>query len=589
MLMSLTVYLKKTGAKQYILLLFISFLFSLSVAATQQSNQWESRLKQADSLIQHGQLDIAERNVQHLLVQGKKDRDSILLGKAGVLLGNIYLSKRQFDQALAAYLGALTQLDSLVYWRERSKMFANIGTIHAMLKNFEEAEANYLKSLALNKEENTYKLQVLINLSGLYNEMGKRKEGDLANQQALVLARKMKRSDLEAVIYTNLSNSAIHDQKWVVAEDYARESLKIRSSLHQPASAITLNNLGYALVNRNRINEGIGYYKTALPFANLQERKQLLLNLEQAYASQGKAEKALSYFRQYDQVKDSIAKQEYERKVAELAKAYEAAEQQQRIKQLDIENELQSQQLTHQRYLIWAIALFILFTLLVIFLWFKNYQVKSALAQTRMKQRLLSLQLNPHFIFNALQSIQQFIYKREEEQSMLYLHRFSRLIRLVLENSDRDWVSLQDEIDLLANYLELQQLNSQPSFTYTIQRDEQIDADELKIPTLLLQPFVENAVIHGIKGLSDGKIDLHFRLEGAILWIIIQDNGKGFNLEDKQNRRLHRSMGMHVIKQRIAAFNKTNQGKISLEILTGSINLSQGTLVKIGIAKTDHS
>src|SRR5690606_37425927 len=119
--------------------------------------------------------------------------------------------------------------------------------------------------------------------------------------------------------------------------------------------------------------------------------------------------------------------------------------------------------------------------------------------------------LNPHFIFNAMNRVQHFIYTHDVEKSTAYLRDFATLTRLTLESSDNAYVSLSAEVDMLTHYLRLQQLGSDPPFAFSIKVEPDVDIDGISIPVMLIQHFVENAVIHGVKDREDGTITISIK------------------------------------------------------------------------------
>ena len=158
--------------------------------------------------------------------------------------------------------------------------------------------------------------------------------------------------------------------------------------------------------------------------------------------------------------------------------------------------------------------------------------------------------MNPHFLFNSLNAIQYFINSNQKEKSSDYLGKLARLVRLFLSHSSEPFITLDNEIKRLKLYLELEQVRFN-NFTYQIHVDTKIDVIKTKIPNMIVQPFIENAILHGISQLkqNDGTIDLHFILENELLIIEILDNG--FGLEDKKQKSDHISKGIQITSERL--------------------------------------
>jgi hypothetical protein len=198
-------------------------------------------------------------------------------------------------------------------------------------------------------------------------------------------------------------------------------------------------------------------------------------------------------------------------------------------------------------------------------------QMQNRLAEEKLTA--LRSQMNPHFIFNCLNSIQQFILNGQVDNANKYLSQFSRLIRLVLQYSENNFISLEEEINMLKLYLSLEKTRFGDSFEYTIQVDEDLDADEIKIPNLMIQPFVENAIWHGLMHKTGNrKIDISFQLKDDQFIICeVTDNGIGRKRagEIKQMKSLdikHHSRGMQLIKDKIDILKQQFKSDVSIEI-----------------------
>lgn len=187
-----------------------------------------------------------------------------------------------------------------------------------------------------------------------------------------------------------------------------------------------------------------------------------------------------------------------------------------------------------------------------------------------LEQKALRLQMNPHFIFNALNSIQAQISRKDEKTARYYLAKFSKLMRAILENSRQNLIPLSEEITTLEDYLTLEKFSSNQDFDFEITLDESIDPDEIAIPSMMIQPFVENSIIHGLKNLDrKGKIQINFNLKEEILHCSIIDNGIGRTAAKKikaQENQKHKSTALLVTQERLDRINNNSKIDKSLEI-----------------------
>lgn len=202
------------------------------------------------------------------------------------------------------------------------------------------------------------------------------------------------------------------------------------------------------------------------------------------------------------------------------------------------------------------------------------YMTYLALNRLRLRRKLvkseiasLRLQMNPHFIFNSLNSIQDFIYHDEKELAGLYLTRVARLIRLIMENSGKTMVSLEEEIGFLKIYLELESLRLASRLSYSIDTDPSIDTGEYYIPPMILQPLIENALKHGMGGTRRSlELKILFEKKQQDIWCSIIDNGVGFHGAEGTAHSDHQSMGLHVVQERLKLLNRLEGRRYFLKI-----------------------
>jgi LytS/YehU family sensor histidine kinase len=251
---------------------------------------------------------------------------------------------------------------------------------------------------------------------------------------------------------------------------------------------------------------------------------------------------------------------------------------------LEKENLLKSKKLTQNRWiLINIIIVFVLIIILVVF-YIRQNKIKQEHIQQNTKHQLFRAQMNPHFIFNALASVQKFVIDNNKELGSSYITRFGRLMRKTLENSTREFVPLSDEIEILKDYIAFQQLRFNNSFTFNFNIDSSIESDLIEIPPMLIQPFIENAIEHGVSTIDNGKIDLAFSLHDKYLTVVITDNGIGINHNNTKKELNHNSMAISIIKERIKLLSKSSK-TITIEIIDLSEKDSnqKGTQILINI------
>jgi sensor histidine kinase YesM len=267
-------------------------------------------------------------------------------------------------------------------------------------------------------------------------------------------------------------------------------------------------------------------------------------------------------------------------------------EQQKEIKENATEQLIRNQQLENTKLknkqiitiLAFSIVLFISILLIV---YFKNKQEKLKKQQRKieLKQTLLRSQMNPHFIFNSMSIIQSYIYDNDLANSSKFLVNFSRLIRLILENSAKEFIKLNIEIEILERYLEIQKKRFEERFNYEIVNYSNIDTTSILIPPMLLQPFLENSLEHGeLNKVKDGKIRITFKIENDLLIFVIEDNGIGRQAAAEKrvgNLNQHESMAIQITNSRIELLNDKYKQAGFLSIQDLNENSESGTRVTI--------
>jgi LytS/YehU family sensor histidine kinase len=200
---------------------------------------------------------------------------------------------------------------------------------------------------------------------------------------------------------------------------------------------------------------------------------------------------------------------------------------------------------------------------------------------------MLRSQMNPHFIFNSMNSIQSYISGNDNNTAMSYLSKFARLMRGILENSRQSMIPLEDEVETLDLYVELERLRFKNKFEFQMELESGLDQEGMYVPPMLIQPFVENAIKHGLvnKG-GDGLLKLSFTKEDKVIRCIVEDNGIGrekSSAAKMQNGKTHRSLGMQVTRERMDAIKKEMNIDCNFKItdLKDEDGKACGTIVEI--------
>jgi len=321
---------------------------------------------------------------------------------------------------------------------------------------------------------------------------------------------------------------------------------------------------------------------------NIRDACQLLYNL---YDQTKKVDSAYFYYRRYNVLKDSVLDDQLKARFASFG-----FEQQIRLLNEDkqLEDACLKEEMMTKNLLILGISVLLLLT--GIYVWIVRLKrrneehrrkraedeleiqrleaerSRSALQQRAKELEIQALrsQMNPHFIFNCLNAINRFVLGRETEAASDYLTKFSRLMRMIMNHSRHSYISLAEEIEILQLYLNMERLRFKDAFDYQIIVSDEIDIDEIRIPPLLIQPFVENAVWHGLMNKEErGSLTISMTATEDLLTCVVRDNGVGRRraamLKSKSVEK-HKSMGMQITAERMALYTGVDASKPFFEI-----------------------
>ncbi|MBN1183477.1 MAG: histidine kinase [Bacteroidales bacterium] len=398
-----------------------------------------------------------------------------------------------------------------------------------------------------------------------YGNNGNKTEGVKYLHLSYDYAHEINYSAMEAMSLVNLASFLVSDNQYDSALYYNAKSDSIARSINY-ISGITATDIIYGQIYLETKKYDLAL-KYLLHAANSKEHGEIsLINrayyyLSTLYEDKNDFKNAYKYYKIYSQNNDSLINEQKAEEIANLKMQYELNKKQELMDAITSQKEAEMQA-EKMRYkfiknitIIGAVAFAIITILLVI-----SYRGMQKQKITNLKneinsyrQRLMAQQMNPHFIFNMLNSIQFFIYENKKEESMNFVSQFAQLMRLNLYNSQNDIITIKDEIDALKIYLELEKIRLVNKFDYSIEIDPMIDIEKQLVPSFLIQPLVENSIKHGISSIEHkGFIQTKIALNDSSLVYYIMDNGIGFKRSKaKKNDNKHNSYGLELTKKRI--------------------------------------
>lgn len=352
---------------------------------------------------------------------------------------------------------------------------------------------------------------------------------------------------------------------------------------------VQMQELAAIYFKQQEAEKGISVLKKAYELA-IQNGKTILAknSLDQLiseYNAKGNGEKSIELYENFFENFESLIRSDNS---LVDSKVFQVTED--RIKHLEkeraLKDELISKKNTFNYFLLGSVVLMVL---LFVFIVKALYSIKTK--NKKIALQSLRREMNPHFIFNSLNSVNQFISENKELEANKYLTSYSNLMRNMMENSNKDFVTLNNEVEQLKKYLDLEHLRFNEKFDYEITIDDALDGDAVLVPNMLLQPHLENAIWHGLR-YKEGKgfLKLDFKLKNNMVKVIVDDNGIGLTKSRElktTNQKVHESRGMTNTRERISLLNELYKKNISLKI-SEKENPETGTRIEISFPLIDR-
>lgn len=570
----------------------------------------KSLTKLGEIYLHHKQYDLAIDNFEDAQQANKTIATSLLLART-------YEITDQFERA-EEVLKPLENIRSMVPY-QRVEFYEILGDVRRGLNDNGNAVAYYNEGLKVaTKNQITPKMADLNSkIADAYAQDNQVREAEVYYGNSVELASKM---EPKRVLQEREKVADFYNKRSEYNEEIAirKNSLEALGKLNVPeensvanlGDTITSQRINYKIANayiaQDKYEEAIPYLQKSIVQADSENdlvvQKDATRKLSEVYEYKGDYNRALETYQDYVALVDTL----YIRKEQEISRAArfnrEIAVTQSRITGLEqerelsqskyelalTEQELAEESFKRQRWIIYSLVFGLFLTALAAFFFYRSNQ-QQKFANNLLALKSLRSQMNPHFIFNALNSVNNYISKSDERSANRYLSDFSKLMRSVLENSEEDFIPLSKELELLEVYIKLEHSRFPDKFDYVLQVDKELDVSTFQIPPMLLQPYIENAIWHGLrykeeKGLLEVKVRAKNEQE---LEILVTDDGIGRkkSAEIKTvNQRKQRSKGMGNIQQRIAILNDMYGDKVSVSITNLKSN-GEGTQVTFTLKK----
>lgn len=576
---------------------FIEESINRSTSVKQNAEAYEIL---ADVFMHRKQYDLSVTNYKISLNNVKSNSVRLKLGYA-------YQLNRNYQESILIFNDLKTE--NLSNW-QFTELYEGLGDVYLKIQEYDKSIKAYKEGLALAKKHLiTPKITDLNSkIAQAYNDSGAKKKAETYYSNSLNLAAKenKKRAVKEKVKVADFNNANQNYEDEIKLRKEAVSDLRDikEDSIINNESPLTIQKQNYKIGNAYYMQKdypnAIPYLEESIKEADLYEdlvvEKDATRKLSEIYDDAGDYKKALKAYKEYTNLVEELnIKKEQEisratrtnRKIAESQNRIASLETDRKLSISQIE--LSNEQNKRQKLIIYSLIGGVLLLLFTAFFMFK-YIKHQKLANNLLALKSLRSQMNPHFIFNALNSVNSFIATNDERTANRYLTDFSQLMRAVLENSEEDFIPLQKEIELLELYTKLEHFRFQDKFDYDIRVEEDIDVNDFKIPPMLLQPYIENAVWHGLR-YKEGKGNLDIvvsKRNDDEIAITIADNGIGRERSKDlktDNQKKQNSKGMGNIKKRVSILNEMYKDKIDVFIDDFQIEGDKGTKVIVTIKR----
>ncbi|MFD2941180.1 tetratricopeptide repeat-containing sensor histidine kinase [Flavobacterium notoginsengisoli] len=547
------------------------------------------------------------------------DNDESKIAQNYEKLANEFLNKGDNAKAEEYYKRALNSYTKLKLTEDKTRVTRSLAKAQENQRNFGSAIKNYEKAGSLTKDAVEEKIN-LNDANRLKNQSDPASQADYVDSNIDLLKKENKKGEVKEAYVQKAQNSLQLNDKKVAIEsynkalDYAKnkpeEAIKIKNEIAKvyaednqfdKALLISEKILAEARKNKDYTTEIKQLQSLSSLYFEKKEPEKAISSLKEAYnlsfqkGNSAEAKNSLSslvkYYKTKGQNKESMALYEqffenFDKLIHSDttlidAKTFQITEE--KIRQLEkektLKDELISKKNTFNYFLIGSVGLLLLLFLFIV----------KALYSIKIKNKEIALQslrreMNPHFIFNSLNSVNQFISENKELEANKYLTSYSNLMRNMMENSNKDFISLDKEVEQLKKYLDLEHLRFEDKFDFEITVDDSLDPERVFVPNMILQPHLENAIWHGLRYLDKkGFLSLRFDVKNGKIIVTIEDNGIGLTKSRElktTNQKIYESRGLNNTKERIALLNELYKKEITFRIVEKE-GLESGTIVQI--------
>lgn len=515
--------------------------------------------------------------------------------------GNVLLRLGDIDGAIADYEQAINQLSNVSRKGQLPSLMLNLGNIYHQTNQYEKAQYYYKKAFGEATAMNNTQVmaRALLNQSLMF-DLTKQSDSAYASiKKALGMNYVKTNPEMNTIAINMFGNHLLKADNYILAEKQLLKAYQLAIDHNLPNELSKASQgLGSLYFSLENYLLSIKYFEESLKLnqksGNLDLQMKNLLSLSKAHEKMTNFSEALAYYKNYFLLNDSLFNIQKQEQVTQVEGRLNLKLKEEQLENQRLQLEKKNEEIQLQRVRISYVIIIAMLMIIMVVILYNRKQIKSSRNQLKLEQekletehRLLRAQMNPHFMFNALNSIQAFISENNTMQAEIFLSKFARLMRYYLDSSSMSYVTMEEELDGIKLNIELEKLRMNNAFDFKIEIDPAVESEEIDIPPMLAQPFIENAIKHGLRSKhGNGFLKLHFELfDAKAIKCIIEDNGIGrkaaSQLTSKTNH--HESKGISITQKRLVSIwnNSYKTDYLKIIDLIDENNLPIGTRVEI--------
>lgn len=452
-------------------------------------------------------------------------------------IGNIYLTLKQYELGEQQFARALIVEEKVGNKLGLAINYQNLGYVREAQGQLDKALESYRKSYQYNTEiKSTLGLMICDNSIGqVYLKQNKPKAALRLIEPTIQVAQELGDQFYIALAHINAGWGSTIMGDYEKAEEYLKRGLAVA------------------------LEHGL---QTSIADA--------YLRLSELSENELKFADALAYLKNYQDYQEKILNEKNLQYTADLIIKYDSEKKQNQIQLLEKENEIVKIKLFQNRRFLFAFLLVSALVLGIFYILYRQYKLKNEKNVLSLEQQMMRAQMNPHFLFNSLNSIKLYIINNDKEKAVYYLNKFAKLIRTILASSTEKEVTLQEELDTMDLYVNIENIRFSNKIGYNVSVLDGLSTQDIKIPSFVLQPFIENSIWHGLST-KEGEKNIQLsvtRRDDRHVQIQISDNGIGRELAKEMNKNKilkQKSVGIDITKERLNNFAKNFKGSFQLQ------------------------